>query len=60
MLFRSTRGSTTTATRELNIGTTTYLQLFEALNGSTTFADSTISMADYGSNILFRDTLGFS
>ena len=56
----TTRGSTTTATRELNVGTTMYVKLFENLDGSTTFADSTISMADYGSNILNSDAITFS
>lgn len=56
----TTRGSSTTETRELNVGTTMYVKLFENLNGTTTFADSTISMADYGSNILNSDALSFS
>lgn len=48
----STRGSTTTATAESNVSTTFYVKRFEALNSSTTFANSTISMADYGTNAM--------
>jgi hypothetical protein len=48
----TTRGSTVTASRELNIGTTMYVKLFEASNGATTFSNPTISMSDYGSNVL--------
>lgn len=56
----TTRGSTTTATRELNVGTTMYVKLFENLDGNTSFANSTISMADYGSNALNSDAISFS
>lgn len=53
----TTRGSTTTPSRELNISTNLYVKLFENTNGTTTFADSTVSMADYGSNILYTDRI---
>lgn len=54
------RGSTTTATRELNVGTGLYVKFFEGVDGATTFSDSTISMADYGSNYMATDGLVFS
>ena len=46
------RGSTTTATAESNPNTSFYVKRFEALNSSTTFSNSTISMADYGTNAM--------
>lgn len=53
----TTRGSTVTASRELNVGTTLYVKTFEWTDGTQPFTlDSTISMADYGSNMLMSGT----
>ena len=50
----TTRGSTVTATREINFyaANSGYLKTFENSFGATPFANSTISMADYGVNWL--------
>jgi hypothetical protein len=50
----TTRGSTVTETREINNGSaqTNYTKTFEATSSSVSFANSTISMADYGTNAL--------
>jgi len=55
----TTRGSTVTATREINFvaSNAMYLKTFENSYGLTPFADSTISMADYGNNWLSVVTL---
>jgi hypothetical protein len=48
----STRGSTTTATREIGTaGGNLYVKLFEGVDGITTFADSTITMSLSGTNL---------
>jgi hypothetical protein len=47
----TTRGSTTTPTREIGLARG-WLKTFEANKTGQTFANSTISMADYGTNVL--------
>lgn len=59
----TTRGSTTTETREIGTSGTTprgFLKTFESTSPSISFSNSTISMADYGVNsmISFKMILG--
>lgn len=53
----TSRPSTVTATREIANGTIQYLKTFEATSNLITFANSTISMADYGTNSLVSFTM---
>lgn len=48
----TTRGSTTTATGEISSGTGFYIKRFDSTSSSVSFNTSTISMADYGDNVL--------
>lgn len=48
----TTRGSTTASSRELTASSGIYVKTFESTSSSVSFSDSTISMADYGTNSL--------
>jgi hypothetical protein len=46
------RGSTVTATREITSDSKQYVKTYESTDSSVSFANTTISMADYGTNCL--------
>jgi hypothetical protein len=56
----SPRGSTVTSTREINNGAanTNYTRTFEATSTAVSFANSTISMEDEGTNGLASFIIG--